>query len=173
MNLDTRDSMMFPRRGYYLHVAADCYSPRFGSDFTFTNVKLDVRAYRPLRESDVAAVQMSIKSKGGAPPFYQLAFLGGDSLMRGYYRGRYRDTAAIVAQAEYRAHIWKRVGAAAFAGLGEACSGAGPCSIQRVLPSFGGGLRIKLDAKGGTNLRIEYTAGRNSSAFYMTVQEAF
>jgi len=173
VNLDTRDNVLSPRRGRFFHVAVDRYSPRLGSDFSFTGIKIDLRAYRAFRESDVGAVQVYVKSRGGAPPFYQLAFLGGDSPLRGYYRGRYRDTAAVVAQAEYRAHIWKRVGAAAFAGLGEACPGLDRCSAQNVLPSLGGGLRVKLNARGSATLRIDYAAGLHSRAFYMTVQEAF
>ena len=172
-NYDTRDSVMFPRRGRYLQVAADRYTRQLGSDFDFTSVKFDFRSYYPVRESDVAAVQVYVKSRGGSPPFYQLSFLGGDSLLRGYYRGQYRDTAVVVAQAEYRAQVWKRLSAAMFAGLGEACPGLDRCSTHNALASFGGGLHIKLDSKGGTNLRIEYALGRNSRAFYMTVQEAF
>ena len=170
---DSRDNVLFPRHGRYVKVAADRYAPLFGSAFAYTSVEVDMRAYRPVRTADVIAGQVFLKTRNGATPFYELPSLGGDSTMRGYYRGRYRDAAIVTAQAEYRAHIWKRLSAAAFAGMGEACPGLSRCSARGVLPSFGGGLRIKLDPKGGTNLRIEYAAGRNSKAFYMTVQEAF
>jgi hypothetical protein len=173
VTLDTRDNVFFPRRGHFLQATADRYGRALGSDFSYTSAKLDLRAYRPVRTFDVLAAQVYLKSQGGAPPFYELSMLGGDALLRGYYRGRYRDMAVVVAQAEYRAHIWKRVGAAAFAGLGEVCAALDRCSARDVLPSAGGGLRIKLDPKGGTNLRVEYAVGRSSRAFYVTVQEAF
>lgn len=173
LNVDTRDSTMFPRRGEFVELAVERYSNQLGSEFSYTNAKFDVRAYRPLGEASVAAVQVYVRSTSGSPPFYKLAYLGGDSLLRGYYRGQYRDAAVIVAQAEYRAHLWKRLGAAVFAGLGEVCPGMDRCSVHALLPSVGGGLRIKLDTRGGTNLRIEYAAGRKASAFYVTVQEAF
>jgi hypothetical protein len=173
VSVDTRDNVMFARRGVYLQLAADRYGSGLGGDFTFTSVILDLRAYKAVRESDVVAIQVYAKSRTGAPPFYQLAMLGGDSLLRGYYRGRYRDRATAVVQAEYRAHIWKRLGAGVFAGIGEACPSLGQCSASDLLPSYGGGLRIKLDSKGGTHMRIEYAGGRRSSAFLLTVQEAF
>ncbi len=53
---------------------------------------------------------------GGDVPWPMLSAVGGDSRMRGYYEGRYRDKNIIEAQLELRQHIWHRNGAVCWIG---------------------------------------------------------
>jgi len=173
LSYDTRDNVMFPRRGQYLQVSFDQYAHFLGSDFSFSSVKVDLREYVPVGSASVFAVQGILRSKGAEAPFYMQPTLGGETNMRGYYKGRYRDGTMVAVQAEYRAHLWKKLGVVVFGGLGEVCPSLGMCDIRSVLPSFGAGIRFKLDKRGGTNLRADYAWGRKSTGFYVTVQEAF
>ena len=170
---DNRDNVFFPRRGRYFSLAADLYTPALGSDFSYTNVCLDLRTYVPVSSDQVLALQAYFKTRGGSPPFYHLALLGGDSIMRGYYRGRYRDKTLVAVQAEYRVPVWWRFGAAAFAGLGEVSAGLGDFRLANLKYSVGFGVRFKLDTREGTNIRVDFAWGEHSNGLYMTVQEAF
>lgn len=173
LNWDNRDNVLFPRRGQYFSMAADVYGELFGSDFNYTSLSLDLRSYFPFFQGHVLAFQAFFLSRGGTPPFYELAMLGGDSVMRGYYRGKYRDKTLVTVQTEYRMPVWWRFGIAAFAGLGEVCPGLSHFSFGEVKYSYGAGLRFKLDKREGTNVRVDFAWGKDSHGFYLTVQEAF
>jgi outer membrane translocation and assembly module TamA len=115
-----------------------------------------------------------MRDLGGNPPFYQLAMLGGASMMRGNYGGQYRDKALLAVQAEYRLPVWKRFGAVGFVGLGNVGPSIREINLSRLKYSLGGGLRYRLDSKEGTNLRLDFAWGsKASTGFYLTVQEAF
>jgi hypothetical protein len=62
--------------------------------------------------------------------------------MRGFYLGRNRDKHYLTTQVEYRFPIYKRLGGAAFAGVGEVY-GTDPFSFDRMRWSLGGGLRMR------------------------------
>jgi len=170
---DDRDNVLFPRRGSYLQFVADFYSDALGSDYHYTASRFDLRTYIPVRETDVVALQVFVRNMGGNPPFYELSMLGGTNLMRGTYTGQYRDKSLLAFQGEYRMHVWKRIGAAVFAGLGDVAPSLREIKLNRLKFSLGGGLRFKLDTREGTNLRLDFAWGKHSTGFYMTVQEAF
>jgi len=170
---DDRDNVLFPRRGSYLQFVADFYNAALGSDYHYSASRFDLRTYIPVRETDVVALQAFVRNMGGNPPFYELSMLGGAYLMRGTYTGQYRDKALLAFQAEYRMHIWKRIGAVAFAGLGDVAPTIREIELNRLKFSLGAGLRFKLDTREGTNLRLDFAWGQHSTGFYMTVQEAF
>jgi len=173
LKVDSRDNVQFPRRGRHLAFTFDGYAAAFGSDYGYTRTRADYRSYWPARGRDVVAVQAFVEAMTGDVPFYRLARLGGQSMMRGYYRGQYRDKALVAIQGEYRAQIWKRIGAAVFAGLGEVCGGLSTCRATNVLPSAGAGIRFRLDSRGGMNFRTDFAWGRSTHGVYFTVQEAF
>jgi hypothetical protein len=173
LTVDSRDNIQFPRRGRHAIVSFDGYASTFGSDYGYNRTTVDYRSYWPVGEGGVLALQAYVEAMTGTVPFYRLARLGGQNMMRGYYHGQYRDKALVALQGEYRAHVWKRIGAAAFAGLGEVCGGITTCSARNVLPSVGGGFRFQLDKRGGMNFRADLAWGRGSHGVYFTVQEAF
>jgi outer membrane protein assembly factor BamA len=170
---DDRDNVLFPRRGSYLQFVADFSSSPLGSDYHYSATRLDLRTYIPVRETDVLALQAFVRNMGGNPPFYELSLLGGAYLMRGTYTGQFREKALLAFQAEYRIHVWRRIGAAAFAGLGDVAPSLQDIKLNRLKYSLGAGLRFKLDTREGTNLRLDFAWGKHSTGFYMTVQEAF
>jgi len=173
LDWDTRDAVLFPRRGAFLQLSADVYGPIAGSDFTFRRVKLDLRHYQTLGIDRVLALQAYLLSTGGEVPFHKLALLGGESLLRGYYRGRFRDKGMILVQVEYRALVTKRIGVAGFAGLADIFPGFGDLGRGDLKFSVGSGLRYVLDKNEGTTLRLDLAWGRASFGLYITAQEAF
>jgi hypothetical protein len=173
VNWDNRDNIFFPRRGSYLQFSADFFNPAFGSDYHFSTTSLDLRTYVPVFSTHVMAFQFLTRDIGGSPPFYELATLGGASILRGNFSGQYRDKALLAVQAEYRLPVWRRFGAAAFVGLGNVGPALRDINLSRLKYSLGGGIRYRLDSKEGTNLRLDFAWGKARAGFYATVQEAF
>ena len=173
IKIDSRDNVQFPRSGRHLIFSFDDYAAALGSDYTYTRTRVDYRSYWPVRELDVVAVQAYLETNAGEVPFYRMAQLGGQLIMRGYYHGQYRDKTLLTLQAEYRAQVWRRIGATVFAGTGEVCEALSRCAAKDVLPSVGAGFRFKLDKRGGMNFRADFAWGRRSHGVYFTVQEAF
>jgi len=173
LNWDTRDNIFFPRQGYYCQLLTHISRSFLGSEFDTTSVKIDLRKFLPLFSTHVFALQGLFHSVQGAPPFKNYAKLGGDSIMRGYYSGRYRDKSLLALQAEYRLSVWKRLGMAAFAGAGDVASRLKNFNLEAVKYSVGFGLRYKVAPREGTNLRLDFAWGKGTSGFYFTAGESF
>jgi outer membrane protein assembly factor BamA len=173
LDWDTRDSVLFPLRGALLQLAAHAYGITAGSDFSFNRVELNLRKYMPTGLRSAVALQAYVCSTGGEVPFYKLALLGGDSLLRGYYRGRFRDKGLIVVQGEYRTLVTKRIGVAGFAGLGDVFPGLEGLGRGRLKFSVGSGLRYVINKRDGTTVRLDMAWGKESFGLYITAQEAF
>ena len=100
--------------------------------------------------------------------------MGGDSKMRGYYEGAYRDNVLLDAQVEYRMPIWKIFGATAWLGTGRVAETYSGLSIDGFRLSYGGGIRFKVDSKNNTNLRLDFGFGPGGlSGTYINFAEAF
>ncbi len=172
LNWDSRDSNLYPRRGQYFRFYTGLFGRVFGSDFNFTRSELDLRSYFPVGSS-VLALKAYLGTRGGDPPFYHLSLLGGESLLRGYYLGRFRDKGMLLLQAEYRMPLWKRFGLVGFAGLGDVFEATSSLRVNLLKHSLGAGLRYRIDAKEGTNLRMDFAWGKSSFGIYFTATEAF
>ena len=170
---DTRDNVQFPRHGSFFQLAANAYGPAMGSDFAFSSLNLDYRKYASPASGQVLALQAVLRLTSGDTPFYRLSMLGGDSLLRGYYKGRFRDKDMIVVQAEYRVSLGRRFGAAGFAGLGQVFSRFSDLELKSLRYSMGTGLRYSLNPREGTNIRMDLAWGVRSFGLYFTAQESF
>jgi outer membrane protein assembly factor BamA len=114
-----------------------------------------------------------LRSAGGEVPFYKLALLGGDSLMRGYYKGRYRDKDILAVQAEYRVKVTRRIGVVGFAGVADVFPSFADLNLNDIKYSLGTGVRYMVNKREGTNLRMDMAWGKRSFGLYFTAQEAF
>ncbi|MFT4779413.1 MAG: outer membrane protein assembly factor BamA, partial [Flavobacteriales bacterium] len=99
---DNRHNVLNVRHGFFSELAFLHYNPAWGSTFKFTSVLSDTRVYKPMGKNNVLAAQLLGQFNVDDVPFNQLALMGGESLMRGYYYGRYRDNNQLAAQVEYR-----------------------------------------------------------------------
>jgi hypothetical protein len=79
----------------------------------------------------------------------------------------------LAAQAEWRSELWWRLGAAAFFGEGLVAHDFGAFKWSDRLPGGGVGLRFTVATQNHVNLRVDYAWGKNTSALYMGVIEAF
>ncbi|MGL4599588.1 MAG: BamA/TamA family outer membrane protein, partial [Bacteroidia bacterium] len=74
---------------------------------------------------------------------------------------------------EFRMPVYKRIGVAAFGGVGAVSKKASQLLATNFHASYGLGLRICIDKKENTNLRIDYGFGKDSHGLYIVFAEAF
>lgn len=194
---DTRDNTLNPYKGWYAELGATRFSRRVGSDYTFSNISIDARYYkhferRKSREwfssSTIAfnllgnfnffkdfpqpvSLQEYIRNR---PPINMLSSLGGSLVMRGFYRGRFRDVHSVVFQAELRQNIYNKLGMVFFGGFGEVAPKIAAMSIYHFNYNYGFGVRYRVRQKDRLNLRFDIGFGnKDSRGFYINVAEAF
>ncbi|MDX2303411.1 MAG: BamA/TamA family outer membrane protein [Microscillaceae bacterium] len=185
---DRRDHVINSGQGTYLQADLTTYPSWLGSDFVFTKLNLDFRAFKPLlNHRHLLALQVLIEKNWGDPPFDFLALLGGDVIMRGHYQGRFRDKTLVAMQLEYRLPLfrkewipepgklkfWQRWGMVFFAGtgtVGEELSDSFPRNLKM---SLGLGLRFLAFNKERLNIRIDFGFGSQLPGYYLNVKEAF
>jgi hypothetical protein len=144
-----------------------------GSEFDFDVYNIDLRKYVSVAPGHVFALQAFVYLNRGAPPFWRYAALGGRAHSRGYRKGRYLDHTFVAYQVEYRPHIWRRIGAAVFAGFSDVGDGIGDIDFFDMKPTIGLGTRIRLGGQDGVQAQIDVAFGLESIRFYMSLDEAF
>lgn len=173
VSADTRDNLSYATKGFYLKVSGVLYRQPFASKFTFDKYKIDFRKYFMPWNSHIFAFQLYSELTNGNPPFYSLPAMGGSYRMRGYFEGRYRDKQYVTAQAEYRKHIWWRLGIAAFYGVGQVSRAVNTFAINQFKESYGFGLRFVFDEKEKINLRVDIGIAEGNTGVYFNLEEAF
>ena len=174
LTYDTRNNAFSPDRGSMLQFYFDQFAPIFGSNYLYTSYILDLRRFIRIYKDQVLALQAYGSFNNGEVPLRSLAYLGGSSLMRGYYEGRYRDKNAGVLQAEYRVPLFWRFGAVGFGDIGNVGPELKDIDLQHFKYSYGGGLRVALNQKEKLNLRLDYGLAKGgSNGFYLQLGEAF
>ena len=175
---DTRHNILNVRRGFFSEFAFLHYDESLGSDFEFTSFISDTRLYMPMNTRDVLALQLVGQFNVGNVPFNQLAMMGGETMMRGYYSGRYRDLNQIALQAEYRflplnLPFTKRLGAALFAGTATVFNDRQAIKMKNFVWSAGGGVRFLLFPKKDIFTRFDVAFTEEGTGFYIFIGEAF
>jgi hypothetical protein len=172
---DTRDNVLTTSRGDFAQIIYSIHNQLTGSSHNFQRWQIDLRKfYRPFRHrKDVIAFQTYGYLTSGDVPFNELGLLGGDMIMRGYYIGSLRDNNLMAVQAEYRWQALKRWGLVGFAGFGSINKSFQEIRFDKILPSFGGGIRFKINRKENVNVRIDYGFGNGQQNLYFFIAEAF
>jgi hypothetical protein len=171
--LDTRDSAYYPRDGIALDASADIFFGAMGSDVTYESYTANYRQYAAIRGRDVLAWQVYLCATGGDPPFFLQCQVGPKSLLRGYTFGRYMGNAMAAIQAEYRWQVHPRWILAMFGGVTQVATRFGEFTSEGNLYAGGAGARFVVEPKNGVTLRVDYAWGKDESALYISVGEAF
>jgi outer membrane protein assembly factor BamA len=173
VNWDSRDNTIATQSGSFYQLTALFYRNAFASDFSFTRIQVDAREFAEIVPEQILGIQAFGVFIDGVAPFHQLASFGGQSLVRGYFEGRYRDNNCIALQAEYRLPVWWRFGVVGFAGAAQVADRINRFSLKRFWLAGGAGLRFAWNPEERVNLRLDYGFGNNSTGMYITVTEAF
>ena len=173
LHYDSRDNPFYPRRGMQIQGVVSFYGEAVGGHRTYQAYQGWINRYAAVGARHVFAWHAGACGVDGSVPFYDLCMLGKSQDLRGYTVGQYRDRAMIAAQAEWRSELWWRFGGTVFAGGGEVVPDFGALNWNDALPGGGVGLRFTVAKRNHVNLRADYAWGKGSSAFYVSVLEAF
>ncbi|MDI3320741.1 BamA/TamA family outer membrane protein [Pinibacter soli] len=174
MAYDSRDNRYNPYKGHFILTDILFYEPWMGSKYQFIKFELDGRTYFNPWLRHIIAAQATTTYTSGTVPFFELAKMGGDKKMRGYYEGAIRDKVLVDAQVEYRMPVWNIFGIAGWIGTGRVADYYGHLKPSGFWLSYGGGLRIRVDTKNNTNLRVDCGFGPHGvRGFYVDFGEAF
>jgi hypothetical protein len=172
MEIDSRDNNQFPRSGWKIDGDAKFYRESGGSDFDADIFKLSANYYLPMREADALATRIIIKSSSDDAPFFLKSSFGGNTDLRGYPSGRYRDNKMYSIQTEYRWQFNDRWIFTGFVGVGEVAEELSDFGSD-FLPATGVGARFILSKKHKVSLSTDVAYGKDGVEFYFGVGEAF
>ncbi len=173
--LDTRNSVVYPRKGFYFKGSWLKYLPSV-SDYNFSSLTLDVREFLPVgKKESVFGFQMYAQHISGDAPFYRLAVLGGKRLFRGITQPyKYLADNAAYCQAAFRSKLWWRFGYELFTGVGNVSDNLDSSMFKDGHYMGGVGLRFRILENEKLSFRFDYgKANNNDGGFYFTLGEAF
>ncbi len=176
IRLDDRDNILNARKGQFIDVRLEFMNQLQHSSSGYTNLKIDTRKYfTPFQnKKKVIAGQLYMQTAlKGDIPFSEMAFVGSETLMRGYYDKRYIDRHFIGGQVEYRQELPYNFGFVTFAGLGDVTDQFSNIQLSNLKYSLGAGIRYKIIPKEDINIRLDFGIGRESNTFYLSIAEAF
>ncbi len=170
INFDTRDNYLTPEKGVLIEVEQLIYFGLFEIKPYYKTTAL-VDLYFPVWKGGVIAIDVYGDFNYGDSPWTMWPLMGGDTRMRGYYQGRYRDKNLISAQLELRQNIYKGHGIAVWGGAGNMFNSFEKFNIKQTLPTYGAGYRFKF---GNILFRADVGFGNmNNYSIIVGVNHAF
>lgn len=175
---DTRHNVLNVRDGAFNQLYYLRSDESWGSDYNFSTIISDNRIYKSLNERTVWANQLLGQFNWGDVPFNQMALMGGESIMRGYYLGRYRDLNQLAAQTElrflpFKLPFTKRLGGAVFGSVGAVFPNFNSLGQEDFTWSVGGGLRYLLFQRKDIYTRLDVAYTKEGFGIYFFIGEAF
>jgi len=170
---DSRDNVIYTRTGFYLDISALFVRNVLGSNHEFTNIILDARKFVKFYKNDVICFQGLLNYNTGDVPFKQLALMGSDILMRGYYMGSYRDKVMACGQMEFRIPVWRFFGIVLFAAAGEVQPDINSFNWNDVKITYGLGVRFMFIKHERVNIGGDLGFGKGTRALYLGSGESF
>ena len=171
--MDKRDNPLNPANGSYLEVTYMDFNKILNNENKFIKFNLDARKYFTFFKKLIWNGNAYLFFSKGQVPFRMMPSIGGARFLRGYYNGRFRDNNMIVIQQEVRMRLYKAFGLAAFCGIGQVSKTPAELRTNQLHYNYGMGLRVRLNKKENTNLRVDYGLTRDSHGIYMVYAEAF
>ncbi len=170
---DLRDNTFNPAEGHLFDLTAAFQEPSFGSDLTYQKYEASYNHYLALSGPSVLAMRASGCYAAGDVPFFDLCLLGAKSDIRGYTVGRYQDRTLLAGQVEYRRGLYKKFGGVVFGGIAQVGKNLHDFNSSSWLPAAGAGLRYMVSEVHKLNFRVDLARGRDETALYVSVGEAF
>lgn len=169
---DSRDFMLNASKGVFVQID-QTFTPRcFGNGkYNFSTTEATFATYGKLWKGAILAGELHGQFNYGHTPWSQLATVGSNDRMRGYYEGRYNDKSVIEGQVELRQHIKGRNGVVAWVALANAFPDFKNIAWRYTLPNAGVGYRWEFKKR--INIRVDYGFTRNGGGFIFNINEAF
>jgi hypothetical protein len=170
--IDTRDTAENPRAGVLVSSQATAY-PALGSvRSAFADLRTSAATYvsAPLRMAPTLALRIGGDKVWGDYPFFDAAFVGGASTLRGWREQRFAGDASVYGNAELRFFLTKfffllpgDLGAFGLADVGRVYRDGERSNLWH--SALGGGLWTSFLGRTNT-LSASYARGREGSGFY-------
>ena len=170
---DLRDNTFYPTKGSLIDFTADFFDQVWGSRREYQTYKIAFSGFHELRKRHVLAYRMMGCSANGSVPFYDLCLFGLNNDLRGYTTGEFQNRRMFATQGEYRIDWRKRLGFAAFGGVGGVGRTWSDFRSDQLLPAGGAGVRFNLDKKNHINYRVDLAFGRAGRTLSVGIGEAF
>lgn len=169
---DSRDFMLNASKGVFVQID-QTFTPRcFGNGkYNFSTTEATFATYGKLWKGAILAGELHGQFNYGHIPWSQLATVGSNDRMRGYYEGRYNDKNVIEGQVELRQHIKGRNGVVAWVALANAFPNFINIAWRYTLPNAGVGYRWEFKKR--INIRVDYGFTRNGGGLIFNINEAF
>lgn len=107
VELDKRDHPTAPFKGYYFGVNIGYFPSFIDKLYDFARVTVDLRGYIGYKQNISLALRLRGEKIYNDYPFFESAFLGGSSLLRGFSSERFAGDASILASSELRLKLFK------------------------------------------------------------------
>jgi outer membrane protein assembly factor BamA len=182
--LDSRDSAINPRRGWYANLDYQMFFAGFlGGTSTWQQLNGDLRTYVQLSRDARHRLAFWLYGNlvtGGDAPYFHLPATAMDTYGRsgrGYVQGRFRGQQMAYGEVEYR-WTFTRSGLLGMVAFLDTETFSDEQEGERLFDSFatgaGLGLRVMLNKRSKTNLAFDVGRGNEGSTrVYFAVQEAF
>ncbi|KAA9134006.1 BamA/TamA family outer membrane protein [Marinihelvus fidelis] len=169
LSYDTRDMTTNAREGRYFKATAQFNHENIGSDESYEAFNINYKQYHLLKDNWGLAWEVAGCSRSDGVPLWDACQIG----LRGFAATDYLGKSSLRAQAESRWFLSERWGAVAFAGAGQLTESFAGNRDHDLIPSYGVGVRFAVQKSNRVNLRLDYARSRDSSAFILSVMEAF
>jgi hypothetical protein len=170
---DSRDNQFEPSHGIYATAQLEFATPKLGGDVSYRSLRSQYAQYWSASPDVVLAGQVSLCALDGNVPFTELCLYGTNDELRGYTGGQYRDRSMYTVQGEVRWQFAERWGAVLFAGIGSVANSVSDLLSVTQLPAAGVGLRWLASKQYKVNISLDVAVGRDGSAVYLYLGEAF
>jgi len=181
LQYDSRDLTINAYDGLFLELSSNFYSSKAFTKPTYQILVLDYRQYEQIkRPGRTLAWQVKTRIANDGVPWTEMSQLGSPFDLRGYFWGRYRDKDMLFGIMEYRhmfmrktprknGEMMSRFGFTTWLATGTVANNF--TEMTNWLPNAGLGFRFEVQKR--MNARLDYGIGNDTSAFYISFNEAF
>lgn len=167
VQLDTRDSIFTPRRGFFVEVSATGFFEGFRASGRVDAIAL---GYYPLFDNLILGARADFGAVLGAPPFYLSPFVTN----RGAPVMRYSGQQMADLEVELRWQFWRRLSLVGFGGFGATLSKEeSGRQTSKVVFTFGGGARYELARRYQLHMGVDVAGSQAGPALYLVFGSAW
>ncbi len=103
---DSRDNEFAPTRGIRYEAGFSTSTSLFGSNYSFSTVRGELRHFIQLFDNVVLAHKMEMKHNIGQAPFWAMPIIGNEDGLRGYHMNRFRGDSSVLNMLELRTWLF-------------------------------------------------------------------